>query len=193
MRATPVAGSGALSLPRRSVQLLSKQTMARALYLWVISGTLTIAMLWCLSVPRSLRIGDYTALEWLEIGYGTHMTHEDSDMARADTAIKALSPQVLTLLTREMRAQTQESFAKLIGPLPRWLPGRQRLYFMFCMGEERRQRAISAFESLGGAATPAVADLRKLAEDPNLGLDACRAHEAIVSSHDLVRSHRSTK
>lgn len=122
---------------------------------------------------------------WLQIGYGTGMTHGDTDRDDADAAVRHIGTAALPILVRELGAKYSHTRWQLVQFLQR--------HSIYCLSyrypDERRSRALGAFQALRGVATPALPEIRPYLSDPELKSDAQSAIDAILEigggdSHD---------
>ena len=159
--------------------------MTRRRYILIVGySTATIlAAALTLTLPREPSWNGYPLRSWLQSGYGSGMTHGDSDQDEADEAIRHIGTEALPILIRELGATDS--------------PIRWRL-FQFCQNhsvpwfrheypDERRSRAVAAFQALRGLAAPALPEIRRYLSDPELKMDAQRAMDAILGTEEEMQ------
>jgi hypothetical protein len=113
---------------------------------------------------------------WLQIGYGTGMTHGETDRDDADVAVRHVGTNALPYLIRELGATYSPTRWRLVQ-----LAQRQSFISVsYRYPDERRSRAIGAFQALGRIAAPALPQLRCYLADPELRGDAQRVIDAIL-------------
>ena len=117
----------------------------------------------------------YSLSDWLQSGYGSGMTHVEGDWEEADEAVRGMGTNAIPYLVRELGAKH--------SPLKWWfvkMTWKQSLVHVpYTPADERRERAIAAFEALGSVATSAVATIRVYLTDPELKRDAVDALNGI--------------
>jgi hypothetical protein len=107
---------------------------------------------------------------WLQIGYGVGMTHGETDKDDADAAIRHIGTDALPILVRELGARLVQLLQK-----------QSIISVSYRYPDERRRRAVGAFEALRGVAAPVLPQIRLYLGDPELQADAQSAIDAILA------------
>lgn len=149
---------------------------ARRLRVLVFVAIATTAAFLCVAImPREPSWEGMTLAQWLQTGYGTGMTHMEDDRERADRAMRQMGTRTLPYLVRELGAK----HSTLKWRLSNLTRNCGLLHIRYMYADERRERAVAAFQALGSIATPVSPRLRDYLSDPELQKHAQEALDAI--------------
>ena len=113
---------------------------------------------------------------WLQIGYGTGMTHGDTDKDDADVAVRHIGTNALPYLAQELGVK----FSLTRWRLQQLAQKQSLIYISYRYPDERRRRAIGAFQALGNIAEPVLPKIQRYLADSELRDDAQAAIDAIL-------------
>jgi len=154
----------------------------------IIAGLLamaSVALIMILSTPREPSWDGQPLSYWLQIGYGSGMTHGETDREDADAAVRHIGVAALPFLVRELGAKYSHARWRLVQLLQK----QPIISVSYRYPDERRARAVGALQALGGVAAPVLPEIRRYLSDPELRSDAHSAIDAILEigegdSHD---------
>ena len=140
-----------------------------------------------LTLPREPAWDGQPLSDWLQIGYGTGMTHGDTDRDDADAAVRHIGTAALPILVRELGAKHSHTRWRLV----QFLQSHSIYCLRYPYPDERRSRAVGAFHALRGVATPALPEIRRYLSDPELQSDAQSAIDAILEIDEVTQPNQS--
>jgi hypothetical protein len=128
------------------------------------------------STPREPAWNGHPLRYWLQIGYGTGMTHGENDREDADAAVRHIGAAALPMLVRELGAKHSYTRWRVV----QFLQSHSIYCVRYHYPDERRRRAVGGFQALGSVAAPVLPQIRGYLSDLELRDDAQRAIEAIL-------------
>ena len=138
----------------------------------------SIGLIWVFWPSREPAWDGRTLSYWLQIGYGVGMTHMETDREDADVAVRHIGAAALPFLVRELGTKYSPTQWKLFY----LLRNQSVIPVSVHYPDERRSRAVGAFQALGSVGAPALPQLRRYLSDPELNSDAQSAIDAILNS-----------
>jgi hypothetical protein len=109
------------------------------------------------------------------------MTHLETDREEVDKVIRQMGTNTLPYLIRELGAKHSPIKWRLAR-----LASKHAVHTHYIYPDERRERAVAAFQALGSVAAPAIFEIKGYVADPELREYAERALRAIGDG-DAVR------
>jgi len=155
--------------------------MCRHRYICIAALTMILAISLAACWPREPSYEGYPLSCWLQIGYGTGMTHGETDREDADAAIKHIGTNALPYLVKELGA----TYSHVRWKLFHLLRNQSIIPVSYRYPDERRRRAIEGFVALGRVGTPALPQISQHLADPELRGDAQQAINAILEGDPM--------